>query len=154
MPPSRRTSARASVSLNSELLPEPLTPVTQTSAESGNRTVTLLRLLVVTPSIAIERVAATRRRCSGRGIRSRPARYRPVSESVVGDLRGRALGDDSPAVPPRPGPEVHQPVGPRHDGLVVLDDDDRIAARLEAARASISRRLLRGCSPIDGSSST
>ena len=50
-PPSRRTRARASVSFNSELLPEPLTPVTQTRAESGNCTVTFLRLLVVTPSM-------------------------------------------------------------------------------------------------------
>ena len=38
MPPSRRTSARASVSSTSELLPDPLTPVTHTSGrerESG-----------------------------------------------------------------------------------------------------------------------
>ena len=55
MPPSRRTKARASVSFNSELLPDPLTPVTQTRAESGNCTVTFLRLLVVTPSMVIER---------------------------------------------------------------------------------------------------
>ena len=51
MPPSRRTRARASVSFKSELLPEPLTPVTQTSAERGNRAVTPLRLFVVTPSM-------------------------------------------------------------------------------------------------------
>ncbi len=72
--PSGEPSARASVSSNSELLPDPLTPVTHTIAESGNWTVMPLRLLVVTPSIVMARVLATRRRRRGTGIRSTPAR--------------------------------------------------------------------------------
>ena len=73
-PPSRRTSARARVSSTSELLPDPLTPVMHTKADSGSRALSCLRLLVVTPSITSERVAAMRRRRAGRGICSRPAR--------------------------------------------------------------------------------
>ena len=39
----------------------------------------------------------------------------------------RALEDDPPALVARAGPEIDDPVGVRHDGLVVLDDDDRSA---------------------------
>ena len=112
MPPSRRTSARASVSFSSELLPEPLTPVTQTSAESGKRTVTFLRLFVVTPSMVIERVVAMRRRCSGSG-NSLLARQVAAGERMrIGrDLAGRALGDDPPAVPAGARAQIDQPIG-------------------------------------------
>src|SRR4051794_25246155 len=41
---------------------------------------------------------------------------------------GRALEDDAAAVVPGTGAEVHDPVGVRHHGLVVLDDHDRLAA--------------------------
>src|SRR4029450_10473191 len=40
---------------------------------------------------------------------------------------GRALEDDSAAVVAGAGAEVDDPVGPRHDRLVVRDDNDRLA---------------------------
>ena len=46
----------------------------------------------------------------------------------VGDEIGRGpLEDDRPAVVARAGTDVDDPVGVRHDGLVVLDDDDAVA---------------------------
>jgi hypothetical protein len=39
-------------------------------------------------------------------------------------VRGRALEDDAAAVVTGAGAEVDDPVGVRHHGLVVLDDDD------------------------------
>src|SRR5271169_5802387 len=47
---------------------------------------------------------------------------------AVGDEIGRrALEDDPAAVVAGAGAEVDNPVGVRHDRLVVLDDDDRLA---------------------------
>ena len=43
------------------------------------------------------------------------------------EVRRCALEDDPAAVVAGPGPEVDDPVGVRHDRLVVLDDDDRLA---------------------------
>ncbi|HWX87023.1 MAG TPA: hypothetical protein VNX67_02500 [Solirubrobacteraceae bacterium] len=43
------------------------------------------------------------------------------------ELGGRALKDDLPAVVAGAGAEVDDPVGVRHDRLVVGDDDDRLA---------------------------
>src|SRR5688500_9782177 len=43
------------------------------------------------------------------------------------EVGGGALEDDSAAVVAGAGAEVDDPVGVRHDGLVVLDDDDRLA---------------------------
>jgi hypothetical protein len=40
---------------------------------------------------------------------------------------GRALEDDPAAVVAGPRAQVDDPVGVRHDRLVVLDDDDRLA---------------------------
>ncbi len=65
--PSRRAKALARVSLISELLPEPLTPVTHTKADSGIRTSMSFRLFVVTPSIVMEWVLLVRRRCVADG---------------------------------------------------------------------------------------
>src|SRR6185369_10969835 len=42
-------------------------------------------------------------------------------------VRGCALEDDPAAVVAGPGTEVDDPVGVRHDRLVVLDDDHRLA---------------------------
>src|SRR5664279_4132850 len=44
------------------------------------------------------------------------------------EVGGRALEDDPAAVVAGAGAEVDDPVGVRHDRLVVLDDDDRLAA--------------------------
>src|SRR5207248_6743341 len=43
------------------------------------------------------------------------------------DVGGRALEDDPAAVVTGAGAQVDDPVGVRHDRLVVLDDDDRLA---------------------------
>src|SRR6185503_3203975 len=43
------------------------------------------------------------------------------------EVGGRAVEDDPAAVVAGTGAEVDDPVSVRHDGLVVLDDDDRLA---------------------------
>jgi hypothetical protein len=48
------------------------------------------------------------------------------------ELGGRALEDDLTALVAGAGAEVDDPVGVRHDRLVVLDDDHRLAAVDEA----------------------
>ena len=53
---------------------------------------------------------------------------------VGGDLLGRALGHHSAAVPARARPQVHQPIGPPHDRLVVLDHHHRVAADCKLAQ--------------------
>ena len=153
MPPSRRTSARAKVSSTSELLPEPLTPVMQTRAESGNRTLTHLRLLTVAPSRLSERgLAMCRRLQAGESL---PAGQIAAGERFArGHFAGRALSDDAAAMTACPRTHVHEPISLAHDRFIVFDHDDRIAARLQISQRAISRSLLRGCRPIDGSSST
>src|SRR5258706_2870488 len=47
------------------------------------------------------------------------------------EVGGRALVDDPTAVVAGAGAEVDDPVGVRHDRLVVLDDDDRLAGIYE-----------------------
>ena len=53
----------------------------------------------------------------------------PAGEGGPGgdEVGGRALEDDPAAVVTGTGPEVDDPVGMRHDRLVVPDDDDRLA---------------------------
>ena len=48
-------------------------------------------------------------------------------ERVGDEVGGCALEDDPAAVVAGAGAEVDDPVGVRHDRLVVLDDDDRLA---------------------------
>ena len=52
---------------------------------------------------------------------------------VGGDLLGRALGHDATAVPARAGAKIDEPIGAAHDRLVMFDDDDGVAARLQFA---------------------
>ncbi len=61
--------------------------------------------------------------------RANAGREMLASESGAGcdELGGRALEDDPAAVVAGTGAKVDDPVGVRHDGLVVLDDDDRLA---------------------------
>jgi hypothetical protein len=53
-----------------------------------------------------------------------------AGESGAGgdEVGGRALEDNAAAVVAGAGAEVDDPVGVRHDRLVMLDDDDRFAA--------------------------
>ena len=100
-------------------MPDPLTPVTQTSAPSGNETLSSLRLLAVAPSMEIALRWLARRRLAGAGIEIRPDKYWPVIE---------------PAVPPGAGANVDQVIGLAHDRLVVFDDQHAIALVLEVAQ--------------------
>ena len=50
----------------------------------------------------------------------------------LGDVLGRALGDDLTAAEATLGPDVDDPVGVLDDVEVVLDDDDRVALVDEA----------------------
>lgn len=45
----------------------------------------------------------------------------------VGNLEGRAAGDNATAVFPRPRPQIDDPVHLREDAHVMLDDDNRVA---------------------------
>ena len=54
--------------------------------------------------------------------------------AIGGDRFGRALGHHAAAVPARPRPQVHQPIGAAHYRFVVLDDHYRVAARLQLAQ--------------------
>src|SRR5205085_5438795 len=74
---------------------------------------------------------STGRSASGR---SQPAPHDVGREVLAGEggaggdeVGGRALEDDPAAVVTGAGAEVDDPVGVRHDRLVVLDDDDRLA---------------------------
>jgi hypothetical protein len=70
------------------------------------------------------------------------------------EVGGCALEDDPAAVVAGAGAEVDDPVGVRHDRLVVLDDDDRLAGVDEpveqAEQCSTSARWR----PVVGSSRT
>ena len=62
------------MSLTSDDLPEPLTPVTAVNAPSGKSTVTFLRLLASAPTTRISRFLSIVRRFAGSAISRRPAR--------------------------------------------------------------------------------
>ncbi len=84
-----------------------------------------------------------------------PRRNRAVGEaSTARTLIGRALGDDVAAVAARARPEVDDPVGRLHRGLVVLDDQHGVAEVAQALERADQRPWSRGCRPIDGSSRT
>ncbi len=70
----REASTSYRMSLTSEDLPEPLTPVTDVSTPSGKSTVTLRRLLARAPTTVILRLLSMRRRFFGVGISRRPVR--------------------------------------------------------------------------------
>ena len=124
----RSDSAR--MSFTSELLPEPLAPVTQTNAPSGISTSMFLRLLWRAPMTFSDALALPFciRRCSGTSILRLPLRNAPVTlRDSLGDLVGGADGDDFAAADAGAGAEVDQVVGGPHRVFVVFDDDDRVA---------------------------
>ena len=69
------------ISLISDDLPEPDTPVTQTNLPSGMSTVTFFRLFCFAPTIVIF-LPLPARRFSGTGIVRAPLRYWPVTDSL------------------------------------------------------------------------
>ncbi len=123
----RRASTR--MSLTSELLPEPDTPVTQTNTPSGISTSMFLRLLWRAPRTTNRpRPFDVVRRVAGTSIRSAPARILAGQALRLGkDRRQGAGGDDPPAADARSRAEVDQVVGRPHRVLVVLDHDHRVA---------------------------
>ena len=155
MPPSRRTNARASVSSSSELLPDPLTPVTQTIAEKRELNGDALEV--------VGRDAFDRDRPGLGHAAALLGHGNPLDAGQIaagerlgigGDLVGRALGDDAAAVPARAGPRstiqsaCRMIVSSCSTTTTVLPRD------CNSRSVSISRWLSRGCRPIDGSSST
>ena len=148
------------MSLTRELLPEPLTPVTQMNASSGKTTSTLRRLLWRAPTIL--RVFFPRSR------RDRDGDCQFAGQILSGQAFGRfakvferSLRDDFAAANPRPRTEIDDVIGRAHRFLVVFDDDHRVslvAEVLEAveqqavvARVQADRRLVEDVNHSDES---
>ena len=97
------------MSSTSELLPEPVTPVTTVTTPSGNRTSTFLRLCCRAPLITIAGPPASRpagRRFVGTGIAVLPLRYGPVSDWADAlTLAGVPAAVIWPPPSPEPGPK-------------------------------------------------
>ena len=66
------------------------------------------------------------------------------------EVRGHALEDDPPAVTTGTGAEVDDPVGVRHDGLVVSDHDDGLAGVHEAVEQAEQLLDVREMPPRQG----
>ena len=120
-------SAGASVSVISELLPEPLTPVMTVSVPSGMSMSTFLRLCSVTPRKLTAPLPGVRRVVGHRDLsatRQVGGRQRIRARE---DGRGRADAHDLAAVLAGARPHVDHEVGRADRLLVVLDHDDRVA---------------------------
>jgi len=75
-------------------------------------------------------------------------------EAGADEVGGCALEDDPAAVVAGAGPEVDDPVGVRHDRLVVRDDDDRLAGVDEPVEQCSSCSTSARWRPVVGSSRT
>jgi len=140
------------MSVTSELLPEPDTPVMHTSPPSRISTSTFFRLLWRAPTIR-SCLPLGGRVWAGTSIFSWPLRYWPVrlrfSRAIA---RASPRATTSPAADARAGTEVDDVVGRPHRVFVVLDDDDRVShvaqpgERVEqpivVARMQADRRLV------------
>ena len=102
----------SSVSITSDDLPEPDTPVTHVSTPTGKRTDRLCRLCARAPLTVIQlvgRLAPLARRLDAA---CGPTRYAPVSDAVERhDVFGRARRDDAPAVHAGARPHVEDVIG-------------------------------------------
>ena len=115
------------MSLTSELLPDPDTPVTQTNTPVGISTSICLRLLCDAPTT---RTTSPRswRRLAGTSIFRFPDRYFPVT--LCGrsdDVCQRPRRHNIAATHARPGAEIDEVVGRSHRFFIMLDDNDRVA---------------------------
>ena len=116
------------MSLTSDDLPDPLTPVTAVNVPSGNDTSTFLRLFACAPSTVIIRSESIGRRIGG-------GRDLLAAGEVVAGERTRVLHEVGVAAAVHDGAAVHagartdvdDPVGRADRVLVVLDDDERVA---------------------------
>ncbi len=106
--------------------------------------------------VAAYRVAARQNLAAAR-MRVSMSDVAPKRTKIDGSNRRRSLEDDPAAVVAGAGTEVDDPVGVGHDGLVVLDDDDRLAgipltcragqAGFRHRRGAIRWWARRGCRP-------
>ena len=130
------------MSLTSELLPEPLTPVTQMKFSSGKVTSILRRLLCRAPVILIDFLPRGRR-CAGTGI-DQLAREVFSGEALrlFAEILDGPFGDDLAAANAGPGPEIDDVVGCPHRFFVVLDDDDRVSLVAEILEAVQEQRVV------------
>ena len=134
---SRSQRPRPRMSLTSELLPEPLTPVTQTNTPSGISTSMSLRLWCACARRCVMLAFARSRRCLGRtAICLRAGEVLPGQAARVrlAMVATDALRDDLAAADAGAGAEVDDVVGGPHRVFVVLDDDDGVAHVAELAR--------------------
>ena len=102
---SAAATAGSRVSLTSEDLPDPDTPVTQVISPSGNLTSRSLRLLALAPSMISVRSGCGGRRIAGTGMLRKPLKYCPVSEAGSRLIAsGGPCATTWPPCAPAPGP--------------------------------------------------
>ena len=136
-------SAGASVSVMSEDLPQPHTPVMTVSVPSGISTSMFLRLCSVTPSQA-QRAPARRAALGGHRDLSatREVGRRSATRGTRGSSAGVPEADDLAAVLARARAHVDHEVGRADRLLVVLDDDDRVAEVAQALHRRDEARVV------------
>ena len=148
----RAASASTRMSLTSELLPEPETPVTHTNRPRGISTSMFLRLLCRAPRTTRD-LPLRGPAGGGDGDPPRAGEVLAGDAPGLGDHRGqRSGGDDLAAAHAGTGTEIDEVIGRPHRVLVVLDHDDGVALVAEPGEASQELPLSRGCRPMDGSS--
>ena len=115
------------MSVTSELLPEPETPVTAINVPSGKSTVRFCRLFSRAP-IRCKCLPLPARLRSGTIIWRSPVRNLPGDRlRGAAYVRNETLGDDSPTVHASARTDIDDPVGGPHHFFVVLDDDQGVA---------------------------
>ena len=91
------------ISLTSELLPEPDTPVTQVMTPRGKSTLMFFRLFSAAPRTVIQPVGFLR--SDGTGILSLPLKYAPVTDSWLSIISWAVpMAITCPPCSPAPGP--------------------------------------------------
>ncbi len=163
--PSALSMALCSTSSMSVDLPEPDTPVIHTRRRSGNSTSMFLRLCSRTAVSLMARFAGTITARSslltgfGAGARGAtcfaPDRYCPVSErGLARTASGVSKATISPPRSPAPGPRSSS----RSAASMICGSCSTTTSELPASRrrcmTCVTRCMSRGCSPMDGSSST
>ncbi len=142
-------------------MPEPLTPVTQTSRFSGIAHVDVAQVVLARTADHEPRIvrgdAAQRAAAVDLELAAQVLRRQRLA--VARERRRRTVEHDAAAGAARPGPHVDDAVGREHDLRIVLDDEQRIAgiAQLrehfddaaEVARMQADARLVEHEQRID-----
>ena len=135
-------------------LPDPETPVTQTSRPSGISIDTFLRLLAVTPSSNNRGVLGDTGSGRGASTFNRPPMYLPVKVGASFKARGVPSNTIWPPRSPGPGPTSIT----RSAAIMTCGSCSTTTRVLPASRSlcmtSTIRWISLGCRPIEGSSST